>query len=72
MRIVDLLNKESIMLNAAPKNKSEAIDMLIELQVKGGKIADKEATKKVFLQGKKSALPLLARALRFLMPKVRL
>ncbi|MDY3030234.1 MAG: fructose-specific PTS transporter subunit EIIC [Clostridia bacterium] len=49
MRIVDLLNKESIMLNAAPKNKSEAIDMLIELQVKGGKIADKEGYKKGIL-----------------------
>ena len=45
MRIVDLLSKESIALNAAPKSKPEAIDLLIELQVKGGKIADKEAYK---------------------------
>ncbi len=45
MRIVDLLSKESIKLNAAPKSKPEAIDMLIDLQVKGGKIADKEAYK---------------------------
>lgn len=41
MRIVDLLGKDSITLNAAPKSKSEAIDMLVDLQVKGGKIADR-------------------------------
>ena len=45
MRIVDLLSKDSIKLNASPKSKPEAIDMLIDLQVKGGKIADKEAYK---------------------------
>lgn len=49
MRIVDLLNKESIMLNAAPESKSEAIDMLIELQVKGGNIADKAEYKRGIL-----------------------
>lgn len=49
MRIVNLLSKESISLNTAPKNKSEAIDMLVDLQVKGGKIADKEAYKKGIL-----------------------
>ena len=46
MRIVDLLKKESIQLNAAPKSKSEAIDMLVDLQVKGGNISDKEEYKK--------------------------
>ena len=46
MRIVDLLKKESIMLNAAPKSKSEAIDMLVDLQVKGGNISDKEEYKR--------------------------
>lgn len=46
MRIVDLLKKESIQLNATPKNKSEAIDMLVDLQVKGGNISDKEEYKK--------------------------
>ena len=49
MRIVDLLNKESIMLGGLPKNKSEAIDMLVELQVKGGNIADKDEYKKGIL-----------------------
>ena len=42
MRIVDLLKKDSILLNASPKTKSEAIDMLVDLQVKGGCIADRE------------------------------
>lgn len=49
MRIVDLLKKESIQLNAAPKSKSEAIDMLVDLQVKGGNISDKEEYKKGIL-----------------------
>ncbi len=49
MRITDLLCKDSIILNAKPENKTEAIDMLVELQVKGGKIADKEAYKKGIL-----------------------
>jgi len=49
MRIVDLLSKNSIKLNASPKSKSEAVDMLIDLQVKGGNIADKEAYKKGIL-----------------------
>ncbi|WP_124101372.1 fructose-specific PTS transporter subunit EIIC [Ruminococcus sp. Marseille-P6503] len=49
MRIVDLLGKESIQLNAYPKSKAEAIDMLIELQVKGGKIADREEYRKGIL-----------------------
>lgn len=49
MRIVDLLSKESIQLNGSPKNKAEAIDMLVDLQVKGGNISDKEEYKKGIL-----------------------
>lgn len=49
MRIVDLLSRESILLGAAPKSKAEAIDLLIDLQVKGGKIADREEYKKGIL-----------------------
>lgn len=49
MRIVELLNKESIMIGAEPKNKSEAIDMLVELQVKGGRILNREEYKKGIL-----------------------
>lgn len=46
MRIIDLLKKESIQLNASPKNKSEAIDILVDLQVNGGCISDKDEYKK--------------------------
>ncbi len=49
MRITDLLNVESIKLNASPKTKEEAIEELIDLQVKGGKIADREAYKEGIL-----------------------
>ncbi len=49
MRIVDLLKKDSILLGGSPKSKSEAIDMLVELQVKGGNIADKDEYKKGIL-----------------------
>lgn len=49
MRIVDLLNRESILLGGSPESKSEAIDMLIALQVKGGKIADEKEYKKGIL-----------------------
>lgn len=49
MRIVDLLKKDSIQLDAAPKNKAEAIEMLVDLQVKGGNIADREEYKKGIL-----------------------
>lgn len=49
MRIVDLLKKESIQLNASPTSKSEAIDMLVDLQVKSGNIADREEYKKGIL-----------------------
>ena len=33
MRIVDLLSKDSILLNASPKNKAEAIDLLYKALV---------------------------------------
>lgn len=49
MRITDLLKKDSILLGGSPKSKSEAIDMLVELQVKSGNIADKEEYKKGIL-----------------------
>ncbi|MGN0690566.1 MAG: fructose-specific PTS transporter subunit EIIC [Oscillospiraceae bacterium] len=49
MRITDLLKKDSILLGGSPKSKSEAIDMLVELQINGGNIADKEEYKKGIL-----------------------
>lgn len=49
MRIVDLLSKDSILLNGAPKSKAEATDMLVDLQVKGGNISDREIYKQGIL-----------------------
>lgn len=43
MRITDLLDKRSISLTGTPKTKSEALDQIIDLMVKSGKINDREA-----------------------------
>lgn len=42
-------NQKQNLLNASPKNKAEAIDLLVDLQVKGGKITDREAYKQGIL-----------------------
>jgi len=46
MRITDLLDRRSILLDAVPKNKSEALDTAVELMAKSGKIRDIEAYRK--------------------------
>lgn len=46
MRITDLLDKRSISLDGAPKNKQEALDMAIELMKGSYKINDQEAYRK--------------------------
>lgn len=46
MHIIDILNKDSIALNANPKSKAEAVDLLVDLQMKGGKVSDREEYKK--------------------------
>ena len=46
MRITELLDKRSVSLSGAPKNKSEALDQVVELMAKSGKINDKEAYRK--------------------------
>ena len=43
MRITDLLDKQSICLNGAPKDKKEALDQVVDLMAKSGKINDVEA-----------------------------
>ncbi len=43
MRIIDLLDKRSISLDASPTSKSEALDMIIDLMCASGKISDREA-----------------------------
>ena len=46
MRITELLDKRSISLSGTPRDKNEALDQVIELMVKSGKINDKEAYRK--------------------------
>ena len=46
MRITDLLDKRSISLNSAPKSKNEALDEIVELMNKSGKLNDVEAYRK--------------------------
>ena len=47
MKIIELLDKKSISLDAAPKSKGEALDLAVDLMVESGKIKDKEAYKKL-------------------------
>ena len=47
MKIIELLDKKSISLDAAPKSKSEALDLAVDLMAESGKIKDNEAYKKL-------------------------
>ena len=47
MRIVDLLDAKSIDLNGKAGSKSEALDAVVELMYRSGKIADKESYRKL-------------------------
>ena len=46
MRITDLLDKNSVMLGAAPSDKKQTLEQAVALMAKSGKIADEEAYKK--------------------------
>lgn len=50
MRITDLLDKRSILLDAAPKTKKEALDQIVDLMGKSGKIRDLDAYRKQVYQ----------------------
>lgn len=50
MKITELLSKDSILLGASPKNKDEAIDTLVDLMEKGGKLNDRDGYKKGVLE----------------------
>ncbi len=43
MRITDLIDKRSVSLDASPSSKSEALDTIVDLMCKSGKITDREA-----------------------------
>ena len=42
MKITDLLRKESIQLHGKATNKSNAIDQMVDLMAKSGKLTDVE------------------------------
>ena len=55
MRITDLLDRRSVSLTAAPKTKSETLDMAVDLMVKSEKISDREAYRRqVYLREEES------------------
>lgn len=55
MRITDLLDRRSVSLTAAPKTKSETLDMAVDLMVKSEKISNREAYRKqVYLREEES------------------
>lgn len=72
MRITDLLDKQSISLNGAPKDKKEALDQVVDLMAKSGKINDVEAYRQRFMQEKKRVQPVSGKVLPFLMVNVML
>lgn len=45
MKITQLLKKQSVLLDAKPQNKQEAIDILVDLMDKSGNLKDKEIYK---------------------------
>lgn len=49
MRIIDLLKKESVKLNAAPQNGAETVDMLVGLLENSGNISDTQGFKNAVL-----------------------
>ena len=55
MRITDLLDRRSVSLTAAPKTKSETLDMAVDLMVKSEMISDRESYRKqVYLREEES------------------
>lgn len=70
MRITDLLDRRSVSLTAAPKTKSETLDMAVDLMVKSEKISDREAYRKqVYLREEESTTG-IGEELPFLMVNV--
>ena len=53
MRITDLLDKNSISLNAAPADKKETLDLAVELMAKSGKLSDVEKYRERSMQERK-------------------
>ena len=65
MKIRDLLAAESIELNGKVTGKKEALDAMVDLMAKSGKINDVEVTVKVSTQEKRRVPQESAKELRF-------
>ena len=59
MRITELLDKRSIRIDGAPKSKNEALDQMVELMAKSGKINDLEAYRQEVYRREEEDLPKL-------------
>ena len=53
MRITDLLDARSILLNASPKSKNEALDQIVDLMVKSERSMIKKHIESRYMQEKK-------------------
>lgn len=67
MRITDLLDKQSISLNGAPKDKKEALDQVVDLMAKAARSTMLKLTDREFMQEKKRVQPVSGKVLPFLM-----
>ena len=72
MRITELLDKRSIRIDGAPKSKNEALDQMVELMAKSGKINDLEAYRRKYTAVKRKERQVSERGLRSLTEKVHL
>ena len=72
MRITELLDKRSIRIDGAPKSKNEALDQMVELMAKSGKINDLEAIARKYTAVKRKERQVSERGLRSLTEKVHL
>ena len=53
MRITDLLDARSILLNASPKSKNEALDQIVDLMVRAKRSMIKKHIESRYMQEKK-------------------
>ena len=72
MRITELLDKRSIRIDGAPKSKNEALDQMVELMAKSGKINDLEAYRQEVYRREEDERQVSERGLRSLTEKVHL
>ena len=67
MRITDLLDERSISLTGTPKTKSEALDQIVDLMVKSGKISSGHARALVTIDNKEFLINLAKQIVQYKM-----